>query len=71
MQSKKVKAILRWFKGREGFENRDEITGRYLGIMYYGSYGDDGTATDTCLLVVDDLTGRVAEIGIEDITFLE
>lgn len=71
MEGKRVNAVLRWFKGKKGFEDREEITGRYLGVMYYGSNGDEGVATDTCFLVVDDLTGRVAEVGIEDITFLE
>ena len=71
MEGKKVKAKLTWFKDKEGFEGREEITGRYLGISYYGSYGDDGIATETCLLVVDDLTGKVAEVASSDIVFLD
>lgn len=70
MEGKKVKAKLTWFKDKEGFEGREEMTGRYLGISYYGSYGDEGIATETCLLVVDDLTGKVAEIACSDVTFL-
>lgn len=71
VEGKKVKALVRWDSKKLGKDGNTEINGRYLGIMYYGSQNEEGTATDTCLLVVEDETGIVVEVACGDVTFLE
>lgn len=71
MEGKKVKALVRWDSKKLGSTKNITIEGRYLGIMYYGSESDEGLATYTCLLIVDDETGIVVEVECGDVTFLE